>query len=189
MIAITEIVSKIEKAKKDIFENNFDAGTIASILNIAVDEDWIIFEMSGHKKDSYVIGGGYSSGSEDVFIFLSDKIAKINENKDNWSVFKRELRKTLKDELVCNEQNVPYKHQYVGISSMNKGMLRDKPFMKSFAVEIAHDIKDKELVLEKIGKGDSVMFDTYLENFDKDSSVVKKLLKYVYVCTKLTEEE
>ena len=188
MIAITEIVSKIEKAKKDIFENNFDAGTIASILNIAVDEDWIIFEMSDHKKDNYVIGGGYSAGSEDVFIFLSDKIAKINENKDNWSKFKRELRKTLKDELVCNEQNVVYKHQYVGISSMNKDMLRDKPFMKSFASEIACDIKDKELVLEKISKGDSVLLDEYLRYFDRNGSVIKKLLNYAWVYQRLEED-
>ena len=189
MINITEVISKIDKAKQDILENNFDIGTIASILNIAVDGTQLIFETSNYNDTTYVIGGGYSTVFEGVILFLSNKVAKLNENKNNWTVFKRELRKTLKDELVCNEQNVPYKHQYVGISSMNKGMLKDKPFMKSFASEIAHDIKDKELVLEKVGKGDSVMLDTYLRHFDKDSSVVKKLLNYTYVCTKLTEEE
>lgn len=187
-VNVPDIISKIEIAKTDILNNKFDAGTIASILNIAVGEDLVIFETDSHYKDSYVVGGGYSSGSEDVFIFLSNRIEDLSENGDNWSIFKRELRKTLKDELVCNEQNPTHRHKYVGVFSMNKGMLKDKPFMKSFASEIACDIRDNELILEKIDKGDSVMLDTYLENFDKDSSVVKKLLTYVHVCMKLKEE-
>ena len=188
MINITEVISKIDKAKQDILESSFDIGTIASILNIAVDGTQLIFETSNYNDTTYVIGGGYSTVFEGVILFLSDKVAKLNANKDNWTVFKRELRKTLKDELVCNENRTSYKHKYVGMSIANKGMLRDKPFMKSFALEIANDIEDKAIILEKVKRGDSIMLDTYLENFDKDSSVVKKLLTYTYVYIRLNEE-